>query len=66
MRISMEVSEEKRVSVGSWWATSPEFVVSTLREQLDAAQSVWPELKDYTLQKRRVRNRASAVQENGK
>lgn len=61
MKISMSVSNEQQFNVGMWWAKSPDFVVKTLREQLEAAQAVWPELKEYGILKRRSRKSRSAL-----
>jgi len=61
MKISVSISNESEFNVGMWWAKSPDFVLKTFREQLKAAQSVWPELEQYGLLKRR--NRKSCARE---
>ena len=65
MKISVTISNEKEFNVGHWWAKSPEFVIETLREQLEAAQAVWPELNGYTIQKRRVRSASPPTNAHG-
>jgi hypothetical protein len=46
--ISMTTDEKKFYS-HSWWAKCPDFVIETLRAQLDAAAVIWPELKQFEL-----------------
>lgn len=53
MQVNVSMETENKFSAGSWWAKSPEAVISSLRGQLEAAQSIWPELKLYTLVKKR-------------
>ncbi len=54
VEISMTMDKEE-FHVSSWWAKSPDFVISSLRSQLEAAQAVWPELKLFTVAKKRTR-----------
>lgn len=49
MRIEVTMENERELRVASWWAKSPTFVVNTLRSQLEAAQAVWPELREFEL-----------------
>ncbi len=53
--VNMTTSDAKEFDVSSWWSKSPEFVVAALQSQLEAAQAVWPELKEYAVTKKRVR-----------
>lgn len=54
MRVEVDMTTaEDKFHVGPWWATAPEFVVSSLQSQLEAAQAIWPELKQYTIAKQR-------------
>lgn len=55
MKMSVEVSEEQRFAVGTWWAKTAQFVLDALTDQLDAASAIWPELKEYKIEKRRKR-----------
>lgn len=44
MKLEITMSrEEQRLSVNSWWATSPGFVLTTLRANLEAARILWPD-----------------------
>ena len=54
--MSINVSDEKEFTAHTWWAKAPEFVIKTLSEQLEGAKAVWPELKEYRITKRRIRN----------
>jgi hypothetical protein len=66
MKVSVSMTTEKEsFDVSSWWASSPEFVISSLRRQLEAAQAVWPELKDFAVAKRRVRTKPDRAQQSG-
>jgi hypothetical protein len=53
MRLQVSVTSTQEFNVGSWCATSPDFVIAVLQEQLDAASAVWPELKGYRIKPRR-------------
>lgn len=46
--MSMSKAEQK-FSVGSWWASSPEFVLRALTSQLKAAAVIFPELAAYEI-----------------
>lgn len=62
MRVSVSMTTDKNeFDVSSWWAKSPEFVIASLRSQLEAAQAVWPELKEYALDKKRKHAKKPAV-----
>lgn len=54
------MTADDRLEVNRWWAGSPEFVISTLRTQLEAAQAIWPELQSYELTKRSKRTAGEA------
>lgn len=55
MRVSLSMTTDKdEFDVSSWWAKNPQFVIDSLRSQLEAAQAVWPELKEYGVLKRRL------------
>jgi hypothetical protein len=58
MRADVRMTDQQEFHVSSWWAKSPEYVVAALQAQLEAAQSVWPELKQYSVAKRRDRSKA--------
>lgn len=49
MRADIEMNPENKLHVSSWWATSPEYVVSALRQQLKAASAIWPSLSMYQI-----------------
>lgn len=50
MKIEMSmIREEDKFHANSWWATSPGFVLLTLRAHLAAAMVIWPELSAYHL-----------------
>lgn len=58
MRVEISTSSDKdQFFANSWWAYSPEFVTSTLQSQLEAAQAIWPELKQYKISKKRDRKK---------
>ena len=61
MRVSVSMAKDPEFNVSSWWATKPEFVIQTLQSQLEAAQAVWPELKEYAVAKRLVRKKLTAA-----
>ena len=48
--ISMEKTE--KLHVASWDSETPEFVIQGLKFQLEAAKILWPELKEYTIEKK--------------
>jgi len=50
MRVEAYVDKDQKFSAGSWWAKTPEFVIETLRFQLESASAVWPALKAYSIQ----------------
>lgn len=53
MRVDVSMTTDKEeFHIGSWWAKAPDFVVGALRAQLEAAQAIWPELREYTLVKK--------------
>lgn len=45
IEVSM-VRDEDKLSVSSWWATSPSFVLYALGSQLGSAKAIWPEALD--------------------
>jgi hypothetical protein len=49
VRIEADMDKENRFTVGRWWAVSPEFVIQSLEQQLEAASAIWPELAAYKL-----------------
>lgn len=49
MKIDYAVSNDDEFHAGSWWAKSPDFVLKTLRTQLEAAAVIWPELGRYRI-----------------
>lgn len=50
MRVEISMtSDENKLMVNAWWATSPEFVIESIKSQLAAAQTIWPELKRFRL-----------------
>lgn len=53
MKIEVNMKPENEFSVSSWWAKSPEFVLQSLRQQLEAAAVIWPELKNLKIGERR-------------
>ena len=55
MKVDLRMSNDDHFSVSSWWAEKPEFVINSLRQQLEAATSVWPELAAYRIDKKRIR-----------
>ena len=56
MRVDVSMTTEKdEFAVSSWWAKKPEFVIASLQSQLEAAQAVWPELRQYAIAKKRDR-----------
>lgn len=60
MRVDVSMTdktEDDRFHVSGWWAKVPDYVIESLRSQLEAAQAVWPELKDYALAKKRDRRK---------
>lgn len=60
MRVDVNMDTEKdEFRVSSWWAKTPEFVISSLKSQLEAAQAVWPELKKFSLVKKRDHSKQS-------
>lgn len=61
MKIDVSMStEENRFYIHSWWATGHDFVVETLQKQLEAASAIWPELRNYTVAKKRNRTKGDA------
>lgn len=59
MQVNVDMDEPSKFRVASWWAKSPDFVIEALRSQLETAQAVWPELRDYAVAKRRSRKKAT-------
>lgn len=53
MKVEVSMTKVDEFDVSTWWAKSPDFVISTLRSQLEAAQAVWPELKKFALVEKR-------------
>ena len=44
MKLEISMTIDKQLfEINHWWATAPEFVLDTLRAQLDAARILWPE-----------------------
>lgn len=49
IEVSMK-SDTDKMSVNSWWATSPGFVLAALQRQLQVAQTIWPaELRGFAI-----------------
>lgn len=42
IEVSMK-SDTDKMSVNSWWCTSPGFALAALQRQLQVAQTIWPE-----------------------
>jgi hypothetical protein len=55
MKMTVHVSQEQEFTSSTWWAKTAEFALETLKQQLDAASAIWPELKEYKIEKRRKR-----------
>lgn len=50
MKIGIEMTtSEQRLSITSWWATSPDYVLAALRTHLDMAKVLWPTLRQYDI-----------------
>jgi hypothetical protein len=50
MKIDMSMNkDEQKFTVGTWWATSPEFVLHALSSQLKAAAVIFPVLAEFTI-----------------
>jgi hypothetical protein len=48
MKVDVSMANDQdKFSVNSWWATSPEFVLSALNAQLKSASAIWPELNEW-------------------
>jgi hypothetical protein len=61
MRVDVTMMTDKgEFNVSTWWARTPEFVIQSLKSQLEAAQAVWPELKQYAVTERRLRKKPAA------
>jgi hypothetical protein len=60
MRVSISMGSDDEINVAGWWAKSPDCLVNALRQQLEAATAIWPELKDYKIEKRRSRRSVAA------
>jgi hypothetical protein len=64
MRVGVSMTADKNeFNVSSWWATKPEYVLSALQSQLEAAQAIWPELKEYGVLKKRSRSKSKPSNE---
>lgn len=62
MRVDVSMTVEKdEFNVSSWWAKNPQFVINSLRSQMEAAAVVWPELKEYGILKRRNRKKSKEI-----
>lgn len=61
MQVSVDMDDPSKFRVASWCAKSPEFVITALRSQLEAAQAVWPELTQYTVVERKNRIRSDSA-----
>ena len=61
MRVNVSMAADPELNVAAWWAKKPEFVIQALQSQLEAAQAIWPELKEYAVAKRRVRKKLTAA-----
>lgn len=59
MKVEVNMQPDDKFYVSGWWATSPEFVLSSLRQQLEAASAVWPELAGVEIEKPRSRSKAA-------
>lgn len=53
MYIEVSIMGEKKLTSLYWSATKPELVISALQSQLESAQAIWPELKSYSVAKKR-------------
>jgi len=45
------MTPEDKFIVYEWWATSPEFVLKSLSDQLKLASAIWPELDAYIIER---------------
>lgn len=61
MKIEVDMDNQEKFTVGRWWATSPEFVLESLQQQLEAAAAIWPELAAYRFVWHAPRMRAGAM-----
>ena len=66
MKVDVNMSPEDKFYVSSWYATEPEWLVSTLCQQLEAATAIWPELKEYKIEKRRSHKNTSQASRGAK
>lgn len=57
MRLDVSMDTEDEFTVTTWWAKTPEFVIKTLAQQLEAATAIWPELEAYRITMRTARAR---------
>lgn len=55
MRVDVSMDPDNEFHASGYWAKKPEYVLTALRLQLEGAQAVWPELKDYVVVKKRER-----------
>jgi len=49
MKVDVNMSNEDRFQVGSWWASSPDYVLAALTAQLRSAATIWPELESFRI-----------------
>ncbi len=65
MKVDVSMATEDGFHVSSWWAKSPDFVLDSLRKQLEAASAVWPELALFKVEKPRSRSKAERGVQGG-
>ena len=49
MRVEVTMGVEPSFEVNHWYASTSTAVINSLKKQLDAASSIWPELKNYEI-----------------
>ena len=54
MKVDVKVSPLNHINIYSWDTNDPDFFVEVLRDQLATAQAVWPELRGYSIRKRKA------------
>ena len=66
MKIEVNMTTNTEMfEVVQWWAKSPDFVLKSLRAQLEAAATIWPELKGYEIIKRGKSSKRTAGEAGG-
>lgn len=65
MKVEASMNPKDEFHVSSWWANSPEFVLSALQRQLEAASAIWPELSGHKIGKTRLRSKTLAGTNGG-